>query len=244
MTSVRRCGICGAFVQEDDRFCWACGAEVQPEGRPVQPRAPVPPKDSNRETQLALRRAHLAQHRGRLAEAERLVQEVLAREPDNVPALSMLSEILRVRGDLVEAVAVAQRATDAAAGGGAPPGAVAHARTQRAHIEETVVRQSAGALLRGRAGPLALLLGPGPVWYRGRNFYLVLAAFGIAALFLAVVAVFQGDLVGYIWICVSLLAAGWSYQDAETRREAALFWGLLVLGLGPFGLAIYLLITY
>jgi len=244
VSAVHRCSICGAFVQEEDRFCWACGAEVSSAERSVAPGPSAPPQEPDRRIELALRRAHLAQHRGQLAEAESLVRQIVAREPENVPALSMLSEILRARGDFVDAVAVAQQATDAAASGHAPPGAVAHARTQRARIEETVVRQSAGPLRGVGASPLTLLLTPGGVWYRSRNFCLALAGIGVVTLFLALLAVLQGELGGYIWLCISLLAAGWSYQDAETRRQSALFWGVFVLCLGPFGLAIYLLTTY
>ncbi len=74
--------------------------------------------------------------------------------------------------------------------------------------------------------------------------YLALCVLGLASLLLATVAALRGQLVGYLWLGTGLFAAGWAYNDAEARRLGGLFWGALVLCLGPFGLAIYLLATY
>jgi len=243
MRSVSRCGVCGAFGQPGDRFCWSCGSELKraapaPERRPAQSIV-----ESDPETELTIRRAHLARQRGRLEEAEGLLRGVLERAPSDVSALSMLSEILRAKGDLVGSVAAAQRATEAAADGSAPPGAVAQARAERAKIEASVVRQLAGQP-GGGTNPMSLLMSGGVIWYRSRYFYLALAALGLGALFLALVAALRGQLLGYTWFAVSLFGAGWCYNDAETRRQAGLFWGPLILCLGPFGLAVYFLATY
>jgi hypothetical protein len=189
---------------------------------------------------LVLRRAYLAQQRGQLAEAERLVRSVLDEDPDAVPALSMLAALLHGRGDLVGSVAAAQRASEAARDRHAPPGAVERAREERARVEDRVIRALRGP--PGRAdNPFEALLWAGAVWYRSRQLFLGLAAVGLAALFLAVVAVLRGAWSGYAWLGVSLVCAGWCYNDAETRMQAGVFWALFVLCLGPFGLAIYLL---
>jgi hypothetical protein len=210
------------------------------------PEQPAPPRfrESEPETALALHRAHLAQQRGGTDEAERILQDVLAREPHNVPALGMLSELLRARGDLVGAVAAAQQATDAAADGTAPPGAVARARQERAQIEDHVVRELIGPDARKGSSPLGMLVTPGARRWRSRQLYVALGGLGLAGLFLAIAAVLRGQLGGYLWLGVSLSAAGWTYSDAEARRLGGLFWGPLVLCLGPFGLAIYLLATH
>jgi hypothetical protein len=201
-------------------------------------------RESDPETALALRRAQLARQRGRHSEAERIVIEALDRDPGDVPALSMLSEILRAKGDLVGAVAAAQRATDADADGTAPPGSVSRAREQRAQIEETVVREVAGPSGRTDSDPLSMLLAPVPSWCRSRGCYAALGALGFVSLLLATVAALKGQLTGHLWLGTSLVAAGWAYSDAENRKLGGLFWGPLVLSLGPFGLAIYLLATY
>jgi hypothetical protein len=196
------------------------------------------------EVALTLRQAHLARQRGRAAEAERLLLDVLELHPDSVPALSMLSEILRAKGDLVGAVAAAQRATDGAADGAAPPGSVSTARKQRAQIEDHVVQEVSRPRDRPSDGPISLLLAPAVSWYRSRGCYLALGVLGLISLQLAIVAAFRGHLTGYLWLGASLVAAGWAYSDAETRKLGGLFWGPLVLCLGPFGLAIYILATY
>ena len=244
MTAVSRCLACGAFVQKEDRFCWSCGSELRavaevPRSRPAQL-----PTEVDAEAELMVRRAYLAQQRGDLKEAERLLREVLQRAADNVPALSMLSEVLHARGDLVGSVAAAQRATEVGGPESATPGAVARAREARAQIEGSVVRELTSQGGPGEAGPLGALRSPGGIWYRSRHFYFVLAALGIVSLFLALEALLRGRFIGYAWFMVSFLAAGWCYQDAETRREGGLLWGPFVLFLGPFGLAIYLLARY
>ncbi len=244
MSSVARCGACRAFVQAEDRFCWSCGSEVKQTLAPViaAPSAPVR-AELDPEAALVMRRAYLAQQRGRLDEAEDLIRGVLERVPDDVPALSMLANILRAKGDLVASVSVAQRVSEVATDTNTPPGAVERAREDRARIEAQVVRELSGSLAP-HENPLTIFHSDGTVWYRSRQLYGALAAIGLITLFLALVAVMRGHLTGYIWFGVSLLAAGWCYHDAESREQAGLFWAPFVLGLGPFGLAIYLLATY
>jgi hypothetical protein len=249
MTAVSRCPACGAFAQAEDRFCWSCGLEIRA-ARPadsVAASAPIPELDP--EVALALRRAHLAQQRGQLDQAEQLVRSALRAVPDSVPALSMLARLLRTKGDTVGSVAAAQRVSElvgqerARGAPAAPPGAVARAREDRAQVEEQVVREIVGRASVRPTTPLDLFAAQ----YRGRGpsrrIYAALAAPGLAALFLALVAVLRGALSGYLWFAVSILAAGWCYHDAETRGLAALLWASSVLCLGPFGLAIYLLST-
>jgi hypothetical protein len=243
VSRVSRCKFCGAFIQEEDHFCWSCGSALQlPEAPP--PGRPGPPPELRPDLQLTLRRAFLAQRRGHPDEAEKLVREALAREPDNVSALAMLSEMLRARGDLVGAVDAVQRATEAAAAGGAAPeGALQRAREERTQIERDVLGDL-GELSDGDWNPLTLFTATGLVWYQSGRFYLALAAIGFVGLLLALVSLLRGGALGYLWFGVSLVAAGWCYYDAETRRESGLFWGPFVLCLGPFGLAIYLLVRY
>ncbi len=245
MSGIRRCAACRAFLQEEDRFCWSCGVEVEqaePEV-PEEASRPVPASGLEPEAALLLRRAHLAQQRGRLEEAERLVRSVLDEDPNAVPALSMLAGLLRAKGDLVGSVAAAQQASEAATDTYAPPGAMEHAREERARAEEQVVR-AVGGPPRSVDSPIEALTWAGPVWYRSRQLFLVLAAVGIVALFLALAAVLRGAWSGYAWFGVSLVSAGWCYNDAESRRQAGIFWAPFVLCLGPFGLAIYLLATH
>ena len=238
MSGVARCGRCRAFVQQGDRFCWSCGAELT---------APPPPPpaaaryESEPEVELALRRAYLARRRGDTAAALRLVRGAVARDPDDPAALSLLSELLRARGDLVGAVEAAQRAARAAPEAGGPRGAVEAARRERAEIEQTVVAEITGAPRERRAGPFSQLLSPGEEWWRRPGWRLALATAGLGATFLAVVAALRGHAAGRLWLGAGLLSAGWCYRDAETRREPGLLWGLVVLCLGPFGLAVYLL---
>ncbi len=235
MRAVSRCGACRAFVEREDRFCWSCGSSLQ--GGPAASGSESAPRVRERddETELAVRRAYLAQQRGELGEAEALLRGALERDPQHVSALGLLSEVLRRRGDQVGAVAAAQQATEAASQEGTPAGALAPARQARARIEESVVREVVGSGSAAAAG-----LG----WQRARGTWVVLAVVGVCALFLALVATFRGELVGYLWFGVSLVAAGWCYYDAETRNVGGLLWGPLVLCLGPFGLAIYLLARY
>jgi hypothetical protein len=242
MSRISRCRSCGAFVQEGDRFCWACGTELQAAAGAPEPAATV--QEPEPDVQLTTRRAFLAQRRGDLEEAERLLREALTRSPASVPVLAMLSEILRAKGDLVGAVDAAQRATEAAAGGGAPPGSVRRAREERAEIEETVVSEVLEPLPAAPWSPVSLLTSAGLVWYQSSRFYLFLTVLGLAGLALALTSVLRGGTLGYLWFVVSLVAAGWCYNDAETRKEAGLFWGPFVLCLGPFGLAVYLLTRY
>ncbi len=191
---------------------------------------------------LVLRRAHLAQQRGQLDEAERLVRSLLSKDPQALPALSMLVAVLKEKGDLVGSVAAAQRVSEIASESESLPGAVARAREDRARIESQVVRDVVGPLTRFDT-PLSVFILPerGPA--RSRRAYLALAGLGACALFLALAAVLRGQLSGYLWFAVSFLMAGWCYQDAEARGMAGLSWAPLVLCLGPFGLAIYLLAT-
>jgi hypothetical protein len=156
----------------------------------------------------------------------------------------MLSEILRAKGDLVGAVGAAQRATDAAARGGAPPGSVSRARQQRAEIEENAVREVAGGRGDAERGPIGALLTPLPAWCRSRGCYAVLGVLGTLSLLLATIAALGGRPIGYLWLGASLVAAGWTYNDAEVRGLRGLFWGPLALCLGPFGVAIYLIATH
>lgn len=244
MTAVSRCPACGAFVQKADRFCWSCGSDLGAAGGPVQREPAQPLPDSDREVELLVRRAHLARQRGDMEQAEGFVREALERDADNVSVLSTLSEVLRAKGDLVGAVAAAQRATEVGGPEGATPGALERAREARAQIEESVVRELTSRGGTADARPLDALVSRGARWYRSRRLYVVLAALGAATLFLALVALLKGHTLGYVWFGSSLLAAGWCYQDAETRRAGGLFWGPFVLFLGPFGLAIYLLARY
>ena len=242
MSGVSRCAACGAFVKAEDRFCWSCGLELHgTASASVRPARERRAEAADGEGELALRHAYLARRRGQLEEAERLLREVLQREQENVSALSLLAEVLQLRGEVVEAAAIAQRATELGSQEGAPPGAVAQAREARARIEESAVREArAGSPVR-EGGSLSDLVTPGLHWYRSKGAYLALAVVGIAAFFLALVATLRGQFTGYLWFAVSFMAAGWCYYDAETRREAGLLWGPVVLCLGPFGLAIYLL---
>jgi len=190
-----------------------------------------------------MRRAHLAQRRGRLAEAEELIHQVLDEDPDSIPALSMLANVLRARGDRVGAVAAAQRVSEVAAERKAPPGAVERAREDRARIEEQVVREVRGSTALPMT-PIDIFTSPGTHWPRSREIYGVLAFVGVISLFLAVIGVLRGDTGGYVWLGGSVLAAGWCYSDAESRRLSPLLWAPFVLCLGPFGLAIYLSSTH
>jgi hypothetical protein len=245
MSEVTRCFYCRAFVQKDDRFCWSCGRDLAP---PEETKAaPELPLDENlsREDWRYLRRAYLAHSRGDSEEAERLVRVVLHGNPEHVPSLTLLAEIRRSRGDLVEAVAAAQDATDAARETGvAPPGAVKRAREERAEIEENVIRDVIGYDQSAAVNPIGAFRAQGRVWYRSGGCYFVLAGLGVAALFLALMLALRGYAYGYLYVGVSLLAAGWTYHDAESSRRIGLLWGPLVLFLGPFGLAIYLLSRY
>ena len=245
MTSVARCLACGTFVQPADRFCWSCGTEVAQAPGEVQRPAPQATGDwgLDPKTALIMRRAHLAEQRGKLDEAEQLVGEVLEADRDSVPALSMLAGILRRKGDLVGSVAAAQRVSEAAVGAGAPPGAIDRAREDRAKVEDQVVREVRGSLA-GAESPMGALASPGVGWCRSRQMYLALTAMGVASFVMALIAIFRGELSGYVWFGVGLFAAGWCYNDAESRRQVGLFWAPFVLGLGPFGLAIYLLATH
>jgi hypothetical protein len=236
---VSRCKVCGAFVQARDRFCWSCGGGLAATA-PARPWPPAVP-ELGQQVGLALRRAYLAQQRGSLEEAERLVREALTAEPDSVPALSMLAEILRARGDEVGAVEAAQHATEQAAARGAPPGALKKAREQRADIEEEVVRSLVEQPSAAVRTALGLVKGAGPAWYRSPPFHIAMAALGVAGLFLALVSALGGQIVGCLWLALSLIMAGWCYHDSETHRQPGIFWAPLVLFLGPFGLVIYLL---
>ena len=193
---------------------------------------------------LLLRRADLAQRRGRLEEATQLARDALEQEPDNVPALTLLAELLRATGDQVGAVEAAQQATDVAALHGAPPGSLRRAREERAAVEQEVLTQMSEARSTPGGAALTLLAGTGREWYHSAPCYLSLAFLGFLALLLALALLFRGAPLAYLWFAVSLLAAGWCYYDAETHQQAGLFWAPLVLCLGPFGLAIYLLTRY
>jgi hypothetical protein len=242
MSEVSRCYSCGAFVQQDDRFCWACGRDLAPPEEKTPARTPPLDEGLSREDWLLLRRAYLAHSRNLPEEAERLVRVVLHRRPEHVPSLTLLAEIRRSRGDLVDAVAAAQDATDAARETGvAPPGAVKRAREERADIEESVIREVIGYHQSAAANPIGAFTAQGRGWYRRGGFYVFLAALGLLALLVALLLVLRGQAAGYVYLGVSLLAAGWTYQEAESNRRVGLLWGPLVLFLGPFGLAVYLL---
>ena len=190
---------------------------------------------------LDLRRAHLAHTRGDREEAEKIVRAVLAADSESVPALSLLSQLLRERGDGVGAVEASHRAVELAAAGEAPPGAVQSARDQRVQLEQGVVSQFTDPRMTGADSFLTLFTTASDVWYQAGRFYSTLAILGLAGLFLALVAALSGRGLGYLWFAVSIFAAGWCYHDAEARGQSGLLWGPLVLCLGPFGLAIYLL---
>ena len=232
-------------MKPDDRFCWSCGTELAQAPDEVQRPAPQPRGDWGLDPKAALvmRRAYLAEQRGKLDEAERLVREVLEADRDSVPALSMLAGILRRKGDLVGSVAAAQGVSEAAVGAGAPPGAVDRAREDRAKVEDQVVRELRGSLAAAES-PMGAFASPGVGWFRSKMMYLALAAMGVVSFLMALIAILRGELSGYVWFGASLFAAGWCYNDAESRRQAGLFWAPFVLGLGPFGLAIYLLATH
>jgi len=241
MSDVVRCFFCGAFVQKEDRFCWGCGRDLAlPEAQPG-PAARELEEQLTREEWLKLRRAYLMQNRGNAEAAERMVRELLQAKPGHVPSLALLAELQRARGDLVGAVQTTQLASEAAAvEGRAPPGALRAAREERAEIQEDTIRE----VLRGdaeRASPLGVFAVSGPGWYQRSWFLAVLAAAGAAALFVAMTRVMQGQVTAYLWMGASLLMAGWTYHDAEASGRLGLLWGPLVLALGPFGLAIYLL---
>ena len=203
---------------------------------------PVPPApELDRIIGLLLRRAYLAQRRGRLEQATRLVRQALQEAPDNVPALTLLAELLRAAGDPVGAIEAAQQATQAAAAHGAPPGSLRRAREERAAVEQEAVRQISDTHSTPGDAALTLLGGSGREWYHSAPCYLSLAFLGFLSLLLALTFLFRGATFAYLWFAGSLLAAGWCYHDAETHHQAGLFWGPVALCLGPFGLAIYLL---
>ncbi len=78
---VSRCYHCGVFVQAEDRFCWSCGREqALAEGENGRARR-AEEHDLSRGDWLSLRRAYLLRTRGHLDEAERLLREVLSRQP-------------------------------------------------------------------------------------------------------------------------------------------------------------------
>ncbi len=239
MNQVVRCKACGAFLRQGDRFCWSCGHELAA----PPPRAPEPPRlpEPEGELLLALRRAHLAQQRGRLDEAIRLTKQVLREDPRHVPALTLLAELLHAVGDQVGAVEAAQLATEAAAERGASPGAVRRAREERAAVQQQVLKELSPRREQPAEALMTVLTGSGDVWYRSRACYLALALLGLAALFFALVLLFRGLPAAYIWFGVNIIAAGWCYHDAETNQQVGIFWGPLVLCLGVFGLGIYLL---
>jgi len=242
MSAISRCPACGAFAQADDRFCWSCGLELREAQPPTPGAAPPAVPELDPGVALALRRAHLAQQRGQLDQAEQFVRSALRAAPDSVPALSMLARVLRTKGDAVGSVAAAQRVSElvGAERAPAPPGAVARAREDRAQVEQQVVREVVGGAPIKATTPLDLFM-TAPSDWRRRRVQVALALAGLAALFLALVAVLRGGLSGYLWFAVTMVAAGWCYHDAETRGLAALPWASFVLCLGPFGLAIYLL---
>ena len=68
MSVVPRCRSCGAFVQEQDRFCWSCGLDLGAAEKPAAARTPLA-RELDPTVQLMLRRVFLAQRRGDLAEA-------------------------------------------------------------------------------------------------------------------------------------------------------------------------------
>jgi hypothetical protein len=244
MSGVARCKACGCYVQAEDRFCWSCGVELRAPDAPAPVGGPAREQESATSdgVQLSLRRAFLAQRRGNAVEAEHIVRETLAREPQSIPALSMLSEILRGKGDLVGAVDAAQRATEAAgATGAAAKGALRKAREERAQIEQNVMDELLEESPNRGWNPLDLFTVESVVWHQSGKFYLGLAGAGLLCLLLALLSVLRGGTLGYLWFVISLGAGGWAYYDAESRGESGLYWGSFVLCLGPFGLAIYLL---
>jgi len=238
MSEVSRCKLCRAFTEQDDKFCWSCGAAVEEERETPQA---LPSVESDPQTELRLRHVYLARMRGRWQEAETLVREALTHDPESVPALTLLAEILRQKGDLVGAVEAAQRATDSAQLKGAAPGALRRAREERSQIQQQALRGIGGRIPGTSWNLISLLSMPGMTWYQSGRFYLVLTVLGVAGLFLALVSALRGHTLGYLWFAINLASAGWCYQDAETRGQSSLFWGPFVLCLGPFGLAIYLL---
>ncbi len=240
MSEVVRCFFCGAFIQKEDRFCWACGRELSLPTAQAGPAARELEEQLDREEWLKLRQAYLFQSRGNVAGAERAVREVLQAKPHHVPSLTLLAELQRAKGDLVGAVQSAQLAADvAAAEGAAPPGALRVAREERAHIQEQVIRDV--SRLGEPSTPLDLLVSFGSAWYRSGWFYLVLAAAGLGTLALTVLLALHGSAVAFLWLAGCLAAAGWTYHDAELSQRLGLLWGPLVLFLGPFGLTIYFL---
>jgi hypothetical protein len=246
MKAIRRCPACRSFVHPEDRFCWSCGMEMTaPAAAPPAEAPPAKPRmEMEPDASLPLRQAYLAQQRGRLDEAERLVRGVLDIAPDSVPALSMLTAVLRAKGDLLGSVAAAQRVSEVAAETGASSGAVERAREDRARIEEQVVRELGGPLNLYQTPLTVFHPSGGEVWYKSAAMYAGLAGIGVVSLFLALVAVLRGHLSGYLWFGLSLVAAGWCYNDAESRRQTGLLWAPFVLTLGPFGLAVYLLAVH
>lgn len=245
MAGVVRCKVCGSFVQGEDRFCWSCGSKLAAGDASSAAPSAVQEKEASQEVQFALRRAFLAQRRNDPAEAERIVREALAREPQSIAALAMLSEILRAKGDLVAAVDAAHQATEAASAlGVAPKGALQRAREARARIEQSVVEDVLDRRRSTDWNPLSLFTIQSAVWHQSGRFFLALAGAGLFCLLLALISVLRGGAWGYVWFATSLGAAGWCYYDADARREMGLFWGPFVLCLGPFGLAIYLLTRF
>jgi len=238
MSDVTRCGHCRAFVHRGDRFCWSCGADLQ---RALAPTARQPAWEPDPDVGLLLRRAFLAQRRGEVSEATRLVRQALERDPKSTPALALLAELLRASGDLVGAVEAAHRATAEEHANGAPPGSLAAARRERAEIEETVVREVTGETGARSQNPVAVFVGRRGAWYRSPTVLLALGALGLAAFVIALFAAARAGAPGYLWLGLNFLAAGWCYWDAENRREPGMMWGLLVLCLGLFGLTVYLL---
>ncbi len=169
------------------------------------------------------------------------MRQVLQAKPHHVPSLTLLAELQRARGDLVGAVQSAQLASDvAAAEGTAPPGALQAARAERAEIQERVIREITRPTFENTTG-LGLFSSPGATWYRCGWFYAVLAAAGAGSLSLMLVFAVHGAALAFLWLATCLLIAGWTYHDAEVSQRLGLFWGPVVLFLGPFGLAIYLL---
>ena len=166
---------------------------------------------------------------------------MLAADPVSIPALSLLSQLLREKGDAIGSVEASQRAVELAAAGEAPPGAVQSARDQRVQLEQGVVSHFTDRGITGADSFLTLFTTPSDVWYQAGKFYLTLSILGLAGLFVALVATLSDHKLGYLWFAASIFAAGWCYYDAEAREQSGLLWGPLVLCLGPFGLAIYLL---
>lgn len=238
MGRVVRCLACGAFVEQGDRFCWSCGQELA--GGPA-PSALPPPPEMDEGVALLLRRAYLAQRRRRPEEALDLVEQALKQDPECVPALAMLAELLRARGDEVGAVEAAQRAGEVAARRGAPPGALRRAREERAEVEREVLEEVVAH--RATPGEVVLrLLSPSGPGGKGRAVAVVaLSAVGILGSVWAAFSVARGGVGAWLWFACSVLAAGWCYRHAESRLEPGWLWAALVACLGPFGLMIYLL---